>query len=93
MPLPDVSNTTAPPCVLLSAFADEAANRKTAARTTLRDLAAIGLRHYSPRFVDVDGIGDRQARGRPRPDQLKDFKPSTPNTAFASRASGTVWAR
>jgi sugar phosphate isomerase/epimerase len=42
------------PRVLLSAFADEAANRKTALEQ-LTALAAIGLSHYSPRFVDVDG--------------------------------------
>jgi sugar phosphate isomerase/epimerase len=44
------------PRVLLSAFADEAANRKTALEQ-LTALAAMGLTHYSPRFVDVDGTG------------------------------------
>jgi hypothetical protein len=44
------------PRVLLSAFADEAANRKTALEQ-LTALAAIGLSHYSPRFVDVEGTG------------------------------------
>lgn len=44
------------PQVILSAFADEAANRKTALEQ-LSALAAVGLRHYSPRFVDVDGDG------------------------------------
>jgi sugar phosphate isomerase/epimerase len=42
--------------VFLSAFADEAANRKTALEQ-LTALAAVGLSHYSPRFVDVDGSG------------------------------------
>src|SRR5580698_9563120 len=42
--------------VLLSAFADEAANRKTALEQ-LTALAAIGLSHYSPRFIDVEGSG------------------------------------
>jgi len=44
------------PQILLSAFADEAANRKTALEQ-LSALAAIGLRYYSPRFIDVDGSG------------------------------------
>lgn len=44
------------PTVLLSAFADEAANSKTA-REQLSVLAALGLSHYSPRFVDVLGQG------------------------------------
>lgn len=44
------------PTVLLSAFADEAANSKTA-REQLSVLAALGLSHYSPRFVDVTGQG------------------------------------
>lgn len=42
--------------VLLSAFADEAANRKTALEQVTA-LAATGLSHYSPRFVDVAGTG------------------------------------
>jgi len=45
-----------PPRVLLSAFADEAANKKTAVEQ-LAALAAIGLSYYSPRFVDIDGAG------------------------------------
>ncbi|MCA8997219.1 MAG: sugar phosphate isomerase/epimerase [Planctomycetaceae bacterium] len=44
------------PTVLLSAFADEAANGKTA-REQLSALAALGLNYYSPRFVDVTGSG------------------------------------
>ncbi len=44
------------PQVILSAFADEAANRKTAIEQ-LSALAAIGLKYYSPRFVDVAGNG------------------------------------
>ncbi len=42
--------------VILSAFADEAANHKTAIEQ-LAALAAIGLSYYSPRFVDVTGSG------------------------------------
>ncbi|NOX54575.1 MAG: sugar phosphate isomerase/epimerase [Planctomycetes bacterium] len=45
------------PKVLLSAFADEGANRKTAVEQ-LSVLAAIGLRYYTPRFVDVGGSGE-----------------------------------
>jgi len=45
------------PQVILSAFADEAANRKTAVEQ-LCALAAIGLKYYSPRFLDVDGTGE-----------------------------------
>ena len=58
MPSEDPSQTAgaATPRVVLSAFADEAANRKTAVEQ-LSVLAAVGLRHYSPRFVDVDGSG------------------------------------
>ena len=44
------------PCVILSAFADEAANRKTALEQ-MSALAAIGLNYYTPRFVDVFGDG------------------------------------
>ena len=47
------------PQVLLSAFADEGANHKSALEQ-FAALAAIGLRHYSPRFVDVDGTGTVQ---------------------------------
>ena len=56
MPIPDAINSAGSAKVLLSAFADEAANRKTAIEQ-LSALAAIGLRYYSPRFVDVDGTG------------------------------------
>lgn len=45
------------PRVILSAFADEAANRKTAIEQ-MAVLAALGLSHYSPRFVDVPGTGE-----------------------------------
>lgn len=45
---------SAQPSVLLSAFADEAANSKTTVEQ-LSVLAALGLRYYSPRFVDVTG--------------------------------------
>jgi sugar phosphate isomerase/epimerase len=44
------------PKIILSAFADEAANRKTAVEQ-MAALAALGLKYYSPRFVDVTGAG------------------------------------
>jgi len=44
------------PKITLSAFADEAANRKTAVEQ-MASLAALGLKYYSPRFVDVTGEG------------------------------------
>ncbi|MGE3313854.1 MAG: sugar phosphate isomerase/epimerase family protein [Planctomycetaceae bacterium] len=44
------------PEALISAFADEAAIRKTAIEQ-MSALAAIGLRYYSPRFIDVDASG------------------------------------
>ena len=45
------------PKVIISAFADEAANRKTAIEQMVA-LSAIGLRYYSPRFIDVAGQGE-----------------------------------
>lgn len=45
------------PHVLLSAFADEAANRKTAIEQMVA-LAACGLNYYSPRFIDVHAKGE-----------------------------------
>lgn len=42
--------------IVLSAFADEAANTKTAVEQ-LSVIAALGLKYYSPRFVDVTGSG------------------------------------
>ena len=44
------------PRVLISAFADEAANHKTALEQ-FSALAAIGLRYYSPRFIDLESTG------------------------------------
>ncbi|MGD9857144.1 MAG: sugar phosphate isomerase/epimerase family protein [Planctomycetaceae bacterium] len=44
------------PRIILSAFADEAANHKTAVEQ-MAALAALGLKYYSPRFVDVTGGG------------------------------------
>ncbi len=48
-----MSNTS----ILLSAFADEAANHKSAVEQ-FSVLAALGIKHYSPRFVDVVGSGE-----------------------------------
>jgi sugar phosphate isomerase/epimerase len=44
------------PKIILSAFADECANHKTAVEQ-LAVLAALGLKWYSPRFIDVTGEG------------------------------------
>ena len=44
------------PAVIISAFADEAANHRTALEQ-MTALAAIGIRNYSPRFIDVLGDG------------------------------------
>lgn len=44
------------PRVILSAFADEAANQKTAVQQ-FAALAALGLQYYSIRFIDVRGDG------------------------------------
>jgi len=57
LPTEKVNMMSANPSVLLSAFADEAANRKTAVEQ-LASLAALGLSYYSPRFVDVTGAGE-----------------------------------
>ncbi|MCA9085853.1 MAG: sugar phosphate isomerase/epimerase [Planctomycetaceae bacterium] len=46
----------AKPSVIISAFADEAANHRTALEQ-MTALAAIGIRNYSPRFIDVLGDG------------------------------------
>ena len=56
MPIPNAINSAGSAKVLLSAFADEAANRKTAIEQ-LSALSAIGLRYYSLRFIDIDGTG------------------------------------
>lgn len=45
------------PSVIISAFADEGANRKTAIEQ-MSTLAAIGLKYYSPRFIDVNSTGE-----------------------------------
>jgi sugar phosphate isomerase/epimerase len=42
------------PSIILSAFADESAVKKTALEQ-MTALAALGLQYYSPRFVDVSG--------------------------------------
>ncbi len=44
------------PQIILSAFADEAANSKTAVEQ-FAALSALGLSYYSPRFIDVRGSG------------------------------------
>jgi sugar phosphate isomerase/epimerase len=58
------------PRITLSAFADEAANHKTALEQ-LTALSAIGLKWYTPRFVDVEGDGKVQHVVELSDDQLK----------------------
>jgi sugar phosphate isomerase/epimerase len=48
------AQNTDPPRVILSAFADEAANSKTVVEQ-FAVLAALGLEYYSPRFLNVSG--------------------------------------
>jgi len=48
---------TTRPTVLISAFADEAANHRTALEQ-MTALAAMGLKNYSPRFIDLAGKGN-----------------------------------
>ncbi len=45
------------PSILLSAFADEAANTKTVVEQ-FSSLAALGLQYYSPRFLDLTSGGN-----------------------------------
>jgi len=58
-----------PPRVILSGFADEAANQKTAVQQ-FAAFAALGLRHYSIRFIDV-GTGIKNAMKLTRPEIQK----------------------
>lgn len=64
---------TANPKITLSAFADEAANRKTAVEQ-MASLAALGLKYYSPRFVDVNGAGTVEHVCDLSDDKLKQLK-------------------
>ncbi len=50
------SSSRSRPFIVLSAFADEAARSKTAVEQ-LAVLSALGLKYYSPRFIDVTGEG------------------------------------
>lgn len=59
--------------IVLSAFADEAANSKTAIEQ-LSVLAALGLRYYSPRFVDVTGANQVKHVTELLPDELTQLK-------------------
>jgi sugar phosphate isomerase/epimerase len=58
-----------PPRVILSGFADEAANRKTAVEQ-FAAFAALGLQYYSIRFIDV-GSGIKNAMKLTRPEIQK----------------------
>lgn len=64
---------TTRPSIVLSAFADEAANAKTAVEQ-LSVLAALGLRYYSPRFVDVAGSNKVKHVTELEPDELARLK-------------------
>ena len=48
----------ADPRIILSGFADEAANQKTAVQQ-FSAFAALGLQYYSIRFIDVGKVNDR----------------------------------
>ena len=60
---------TTPPRVVLSGFADEAANHKTAVEQ-FAAFAALGLQFYSIRFIDV-GSGIKNAMKLTRPELRK----------------------
>lgn len=61
------------PSVIISAFADEAANRRTALEQ-MTALAAIGIRNYSPRFIDVLGDGKIEHVTELSPEKLDKLK-------------------
>jgi hypothetical protein len=61
------------PSVIISAFADEAANRRTALEQ-MTALAAIGIRNYSPRFIDVLGDGKIEHVTELSPEKLEKLK-------------------
>ena len=61
------------PEIVLSAFADEAANSKTAVEQ-LSVLAALGLSYYSPRFIDVMGTGSVKHVTELNDDELRRLK-------------------
>ncbi|MEZ6063956.1 MAG: TIM barrel protein [Planctomycetaceae bacterium] len=63
----------AKPSVIISAFADEAANHRTALEQ-MTALAAIGIRNYSPRFIDVAGNGTVEHVVDLSPDNLQRLK-------------------
>lgn len=61
------------PSVIISAFADEAANRRTALEQ-MTALAAVGIRNYSPRFIDVTGEGKVEHVTELTPEKLEKLK-------------------
>lgn len=61
------------PQVTISAFADEAANRRTALEQ-MTALAAVGIRNYSPRFIDVAGDGKIEHVTELNPEKLERLK-------------------
>ena len=61
------------PSVIISAFADEAANYRTALEQ-IPALAAIGVRKYSPRFIDVLGDGKIEHVVDLNPEKLERLK-------------------
>ncbi len=84
MPIPNAINSAGSAKVLLSAFADEAANRKTALEQ-LSALSAIGLRYYSPRFIDVEGTGTVKHVVDLEPNQYKTLR--TLNAEYGVRVT------
>lgn len=61
------------PSIILSAFADEAANHRTALEQ-MTALAAVGIKNYSPRFVDVMGDGNIEHVVDLAPEKLERLK-------------------
>ena len=61
------------PSVIISAFADEAANYRTALEQ-MTALAAVGIRNYSPRFIDVMGDGSIEHVVDLAPEKLERLK-------------------
>jgi sugar phosphate isomerase/epimerase len=84
MSTPEDFNSESHAKILLSAFADEAANRKTAVEQ-LSALSAIGLRYYSPRFIDIDGSGTVKHVVDLEPNQYKTLQ--TLNAEYGMRVT------
>ncbi len=65
------------PSVILSGFADEAANQKTAVQQ-FAAFAALGLQYYSIRFIDVgNGVKNVMKLTKPRSRRSATWKTNT----------------